>query len=548
MAEDTTPYRDETRVPVKPTRTARTSRGKTSPAANGSPAKPRTRRSRSTAPPPVELPVPTPPPVAAPAVAPSVEVPEAIIGSSVEVPEAAARSSTPPLDERRDESIREARAALDTVRAGRDEVLRGVEECGRQLEELRRGGSEAATALVGLRSSRDELMHSLHEVDEKIAELRQRSPQAAELTELRQALEQIRTQIDTARAQTATLGGEAAAASDTCRAVSQHAESVRKDVEAARQSAEEAAHIARLARERAAETVAEAERIDGHMQSLDGRLQARRQEFAQLDAEARRALDEWRQAVEQARAALPPPPPPAPAPEPIRPAVSEAARNGLSSVAETPAAEPVAAPANVRAIETHTIDDVEEIPEEQLAADAPGRLIRFLNDAHAVEKEQIDLLHKLAETTADTELRELLQEHEVITRQQLHAVEERLQAMRVTPTGGRGLLSRIATRVWEALQEPRDEIDDTVQRLLEALSAAEFEAGMYLALHALARAIGATSTAELAQAHFQQERDFSTRLRARIIPTVIRTARLQPIAAARAEAEAEAEAAPAPTE
>lgn len=498
MAEDTTPYLDETRAPVKPTRTARTSRSKTSPAANGSPAKPRTRRSRSAAP-PVELPVPTPPPVAA------------------------------------DESIREARAALDTVRAGRDEVLRGVAECGRQLEELRRGGSEAATALVGLRSGRDELMQSLHEVEQKIAELRQRRPQAAELTELRQALEQIRTQIDTARAQTATLDGAAAAASDTCRAVSQDAESVRKDVEAARQSAEAAAHLACLARERAAETVAETERIDGQMHTLDSRLQASRQEFAQLGAEARRALDEWRQAVEQARAALPVP---AAEPEPIRPAVSEAARNGSSTPMETPAAEPVAASTGVRAIETHTIDDVEEIPEEQLAADAPGRLIRFLNDARAVEKEQIDLLHKLAESTTDAELRELLREHEVITRQQLHAVEERLQAMRVTPTGGRGLLSRLATRVREALQEPRDEIDDTVQRLLEALSAAEFEAGMYLALHALARAIGATSTAELAQAHFQQERDFSTRLRARIIPTVIRTARLQPIAAARAEGEA----------
>jgi len=86
-------------------------------------------------------------------------------------------------------------------------------------------------------------------------------------------------------------------------------------------------------------------------------------------------------------------------------------------------------------------------------------------------------------------------------------------------------LSLIVSRVWEVIQKPRDSADDAVETTLKALGVAELEAGMYLAVHALARAIDDRDTAELAAAHLRQERAFADRLRSRIAPAAARAAR-----------------------
>ena len=57
------------------------------------------------------------------------------------------------------------------------------------------------------------------------------------------------------------------------------------------------------------------------------------------------------------------------------------------------------------------------------------------------------------------------------------------------------MFGQIATRVWDVLQKPRDGGPDPVADLLKALSAVEFGAGMYRAVHALARATGDDVTA-----------------------------------------------------
>ena len=77
------------------------------------------------------------------------------------------------------------------------------------------------------------------------------------------------------------------------------------------------------------------------------------------------------------------------------------------------------------------------------------------------------------------------------------------------------------TRVWDVLQKPRDADHDPVEDLLKAVSAAEFEAGIYAAASAIARAVGDAETADVAAAHHRHERAFADRLRARISPAAL---------------------------
>lgn len=170
------------------------------------------------------------------------------------------------------------------------------------------------------------------------------------------------------------------------------------------------------------------------------------------------------------------------------------------------------------------LPEVRAVPAGDLAADVRDRLIRYLNDAAAVEREQAGLLQTLADATNDPELRSEFERHRAIGEEHRSAVEARVRALGGEPAGGRGLLGQLVTRVWDALQKPRGAAPDPVEDLLKALSAAEFEAGMYRAVHALAQALGDAETAEMAAAHHQQEWDFADRLRAGITPTVVRAA------------------------
>jgi ferritin-like metal-binding protein YciE len=167
---------------------------------------------------------------------------------------------------------------------------------------------------------------------------------------------------------------------------------------------------------------------------------------------------------------------------------------------------------------------VEPLPADELAPDARERLIRYLNDAAAVEREQSGLLQTLADATTESDLRSAYERHRQATEGHRDAVERRVRELGGKPDAGRGLLGRLVTRVWDALQKPPDAAPDPVENLLQAISAAEFEAGMYLVVHALARVVGDAQTADLAAAHHRQERDFADGLRARLTPAAVRAA------------------------
>jgi ferritin-like metal-binding protein YciE len=159
---------------------------------------------------------------------------------------------------------------------------------------------------------------------------------------------------------------------------------------------------------------------------------------------------------------------------------------------------------------------------EDLPTDAPERLVRYLNDAWIIEKEQIDLIQSLADAAQESELKAELEEHRMLSQDQQQALGERLRVLGVRPSGGRSFLGTIATHVWDAIQGHGREGDDSVELLLKATSAVELEAAIYLVVYSIARATGDEETAELAALHLRQEREFADRLRKRMIDLTIR--------------------------
>ena len=77
------------------------------------------------------------------------------------------------------------------------------------------------------------------------------------------------------------------------------------------------------------------------------------------------------------------------------------------------------------------------------------------------------------------------------------------------------MLGQLVARLWEALEKPRT-TPDRVETLLKASSATEMDAGIWLAVHALAGAVGDTETLRLAATRHRQEREFADWIRERL--------------------------------
>jgi hypothetical protein len=100
-----------------------------------------------------------------------------------------------------------------------------------------------------------------------------------------------------------------------------------------------------------------------------------------------------------------------------------------------------------------------------------------------------------------------------------------VRALGAEPTGGRGVLGSVVTRLWDVLQKPRDAADDAVEGLVKALGAAEFGAAAYLTAYAVAKAAGDAETAAMLAGHYREERTLIDRLRGLVPAAASRAAR-----------------------
>jgi ferritin-like metal-binding protein YciE len=271
-----------------------------------------------------------------------------------------------------------------------------------------------------------------------------------------------------------------------------------KELAAARRELEEVAAACREAQSRLAAVRADAERSASEVREAAKAAERSRAQTEQVEAAVARLAQELADvrgqfAVAEVRTVVAEPPPPLPG--------------------EMPAAE------------LSELPDADALPAEDRADDLRDRIVRLLSDAWGVEKEQVDLLQTLADDCGDRDLRVILESHRADSQERQRALANRLESLGASPASGRGLLGQFVTRVWDAVQSPRDQADRALLAVLKALGAAEFQAGLHAALSAAARFAGDEVTAELAAECFRQERADASQLRAAIVPTVGRAAR-----------------------
>lgn len=340
-----------------------------------------------------------------------------------------------------------------------------------------------------------------------------KKPGAAE----RAALEAMRKELAAARAELKDARnevGEAVAAyrdaESRLAATRADAESIRRAVAEVDTAAAEARGIAEAARADVDRARDAAEETRERLGKLHQWLAEARQDFAALDAESRQALEDFRTAMEELRAIGSGESRPAPAP----------ASTGV--IEPTPERSTTEASLPAPSVD---LPEVAPLPAGERAEDLRGRFLHLLNDAWGAEKEQVGLLQKLADECEDAELRATLEADRAACQERQEEVELRIKSFGEQPSGGRGLFDQIVTRIWDAVQAPHDKADRAVQAILKALSAAEFQAGLYAAAHACARSAGSEETAKQLADFYRQERGRAERLRAALAPTVCRTAR-----------------------
>ena len=154
------------------------------------------------------------------------------------------------------------------------------------------------------------------------------------------------------------------------------------------------------------------------------------------------------------------------------------------------------------------------------------RLIRYLDDAWAVEKALVDKLRDMAEEVIDDRIRSLFAEHRTVTHQQEENLEARIRALGEEPSGGKGFFSQMMGKIGEAMHTAEDDYDKTTQDLMKGFATENFEIAMYQALESYASAIGDSETAQLARQHMQQEKDAAEKIWPLIAPTAARPAQV----------------------
>ena len=152
-------------------------------------------------------------------------------------------------------------------------------------------------------------------------------------------------------------------------------------------------------------------------------------------------------------------------------------------------------------------------------ADTRERLIRYLDEAWAVEKALVSNLEKMANDETDPQIRSMLQEHRLVTHQQEENLEARIRALGEEPSGSKGWFKQMFGAIGDMLQNPSDDLDRTQQHLMKGFAIENMECAMYESLAAYATAIGDTATAQLARQHQQQEKQAADLIWARVAPS-----------------------------
>ncbi|MDY3560022.1 hypothetical protein R5W23_001245 [Gemmata sp. JC673] len=276
---------------------------------------------------------------------------------------------------------------------------------------------------------------------------RTRKKTPAQLAAEIEAVAAHRVELATARDELGAARREAAEAVERCREAETRVAAARADADATRRviakldastsATRGLADAVRMELNRSREGTEEIERRAARLRDW---LSNTRSEFAAIAVEAETTLDQFRITVSELRTSRL-------APEHTEPEVDPEAP-------PTPAFELPTRPA---------------LAPDERAADLRVRLIHLLNNTWAVEKELIGLFQTLADECGDRGVRELLETQRGDAEARQETLGRQLEGLGERPTGGRGMLGQLVTRIWDAVQAPRDQPDRAALALLKGL-------------------------------------------------------------------------------
>ncbi len=151
-----------------------------------------------------------------------------------------------------------------------------------------------------------------------------------------------------------------------------------------------------------------------------------------------------------------------------------------------------------------------------MAEDTKAQVLRYLNDSYAAEVGGIASLRDLAAETTDAELKQVVEDHIVVTQSQADRITARILALGGDKSEPKGILNSLLAKASGAVNIFHSKEDKQTQDTIKAYAFEHFEIGAYTSLHAYAHAIGDTETARLAETIIGEEHSAAEKLKALI--------------------------------
>ena len=154
-----------------------------------------------------------------------------------------------------------------------------------------------------------------------------------------------------------------------------------------------------------------------------------------------------------------------------------------------------------------------------MAENTKEQLLQYLNDSYAAEVGGLATLKDLAALATDSDLKQAVTDHIIVTQSQADRVGARILALGGDKSESKGILNTVLAKASSALNIGHCHEDKQTQETIKAYSFGHFEVGAYTSLQAFANAIGDSETAQLAQTIIGEEQMAAERLH-RLIPQI----------------------------
>jgi len=144
--------------------------------------------------------------------------------------------------------------------------------------------------------------------------------------------------------------------------------------------------------------------------------------------------------------------------------------------------------------------------------DTQKRMVRYLNDALAMETGALVSLQDIASRVSDFEVKQTMNDLSMISQTQIERLTQRIRSYGGSVSAQKGALNSALAKGHRITNAFHDQADKETQDVIKVYAASYLEVGTYTSMAAYARAIGDMETAQLAETLIEEERRAGERL------------------------------------